>query len=342
MEQWRPKENFTHRTLRMAASNQQTQVWQRTVLSTSALARANLCFARKTVVGHDPDPFFDPVGLLSDRSNGSSWRALMFRVAAIGWVLFSALIAATAQGAGDPVQAPTPPAGLGVATPDGVIPKWTESAPADSKPGGAASTFAVVTRKGGIAAGLAHNHLIVAQGYSIKAESNPQSQLQPLSVRVAFDADSLLVDEPGLSAASSKRLVELGLTHAEFSEISDDDRKTVKEHMLAKDQLWAEMHPRIEAVASNFKLQETRLGNLTANYTADVTFQIRGQSVKKVMPLIVTQSDRGNGRGLITVEGLVSARFTEFGFKPYSGLLGAVRNQDEFHFYLRTQGIWIP
>ena len=229
---------------------------------------------------------------------------------------------------------------------------WIEVTPPQGLAmGSSQSTFAVVTRKAGLASALAHHHFIYAKGYSIKVESG-ESTRAPVSARVVFDAEALMVDDPAAIDPASSRLMEWGVDHAKFSELSDSDRKTIREGMLAEGQLWAQKFPRIEAVASDFKQRAGKVGSIETTHEAQFVFTIRGRSVTKTVPLrIVPMPGAGvpagaaveaSERGPFLIEGLTTARFTEFGFEPYSGFLGAVRNDDTFHFYLRTQGLWTP
>lgn len=277
-------------------------------------------------------------GLLAQASQGSASQSGASQAEGAG----------SASGALNPAQTPASAAPQGPAA--GTL-KWTESSAtgAGAAPGPTASTFAVITRKGGVASALAHNHFIYAKGYSMQVEPG-DGPTQPRSARVVFDVEGLVIDDPAVIEAAGRRLQELGIAHAQFSALSDSDRKNIREHMLAEGQLWAEKFPRIEVIATGFRSREAKIGALDANAEADFEFRIRGQSVKKVVPLMIksSASAKGSGQsqssasGHVTVEGLVAARFTEFGFKPYSGLLGAVRNEDEFHFYIRTEGLWTP
>ncbi len=38
--------------------------------------------------------------------------------------------------------------------------------------------------------------------------------------------------------------------------------------------------------------------------------------------------------GILTIEAIGAFNFTDFGIKPYSAFLGAVKNEDEFHVYV--------
>ena len=205
------------------------------------------------------------------------------------------------------------------------------------------SIFAVVTQKGGVASAFAHNHFIVARNYEINVQPG-SSVLEPAKVTLQFDAKNLEVDPFKIAEFAAPRLVNLGLSHAQFTDLSASDRKTIAENMLAEDQLNAAKYPVIEVEASNFRQKGGQIGTQESNYEADFVFKIRGSTVKKVVPLLISQrevQEGGSPVSLIQIEGLVSEKFQSFGFNAYSGLLGAVKNKDEFHFYLKTEGTWI-
>ena len=206
------------------------------------------------------------------------------------------------------------------------------------------SVFAVVTSKGGLASGLAHNHFVRASDYQLSVTPG-NSPMAPSEVRIRFSTTALVVDDPAVIAAAGARLKKLGLANAEFTKLADSDRESIRKNMLADDQLAGEKFPTIEVVATQFRQEAGKIGSEPSNYVADFVFTVRGKTVKRTIPLSILQSSTGAATGAnpqIIIEGLASARFEEFGFKAYSGLLGAVRNQDEFHFYFRSQGQWNP
>jgi hypothetical protein len=52
------------------------------------------------------------------------------------------------------------------------------------------------------------------------------------------------------------------------------------------------------------------------------------------VPAAVRYTSEGDA---LTIEGVGSARFTDFGIKPFSAFMGAVKNLDEFHLYLNLR-----
>lgn len=218
--------------------------------------------------------------------------------------------------------------------------QWTELGLETAGGSAVSSSFAVVTKKTGLASGLAHNHLILARDYQLKVVPAEGSQI-PSEVTLVIPVASLAVDDPKAIDAASKRLQEIGLNHAQFTQLSDEDRGTIRENMLDSGQLDSKAHPTLTIVAKNFREQKGKMGNLESNYVGDLSFTIRGKTVEKSVPLIIS----GLGQDAIhpiDIEGLVDARFEEFGIKPYSALLGAVGNDSQFHFYFRTRGAWQP
>lgn len=252
-----------------------------------------------------------------------------------------AMQAPMAHAASGPASTPSPSSS---ATSAPQPARWVEMTKASSENELPGSVFAVVISKGGVAASLAHNHFVRASEYQLVV-SPGSSPVTPQEVRLRFATKALVVDDPSVIAAAGARLKQLGIAHAEFTKLSDSDRASIGKNMLADDQLAADKFPVIEVVASDFRQQAGKIGNESSNTVADFVFNIRGKSVKKTIPLAVSQATAAGPAGPhspIIIEGLVSARFEEFGFKAYSGLLGAVRNNEEFHFYFRTQGQWNP
>ncbi len=205
----------------------------------------------------------------------------------------------------------------------------------------AESTFVVLTKKAGLASAFAHDHVVQAKSFDLTVFPPQEQQTGagalslPRQVLLTTKTKDLVVDDPVLGKQLFPRLKALGVTKEPFSELSRSDREGVAESMFSEEQLWAEKFPDISVSADGFVAQPGRLGSLESSHVASFTFRIRGKEVKKQMPLIITQSG-----GWVTVEGLTSAKFEEFGFEAYSAMLGAVRNQDTFHFYFSAKGKW--
>jgi hypothetical protein len=189
------------------------------------------------------------------------------------------------------------------------------------------SLFAVLTRKAGPAARLAHDHLIVARAPRVELGLDPSA---PESARLAvtIPVQSLDVDPPAERAARSARLRELGLLDAELPPVDEGDRGKVRVAMLDEGQLDGARFP---AVSAELVALERRGGGAAARvalgWDATVRLTVRGRTVEKRVPARWELVD-----GELRAEAVAEARFTEFGIEPYSAFLGAVRNADLFHF----------
>jgi hypothetical protein len=102
--------------------------------------------------------------------------------------------------------------------------------------------------------------------------------------------------------------------------------------MLGRSQLDAESFP---AVVVEVLGLERRGGDGGAGarvalaWDARVRVRLHGKTVERQVPV---RWEVANGE--LTAEGLGEFRFTEFGIRPYSAVLGAIRNADLFHLYL--------
>ena len=98
------------------------------------------------------------------------------------------------------------------------------------------STFAVLTRKAGVAAGFAHDHLITAPKAAVKLSFDPAD---PAATRATLDVEvaSLEIDPPGPRSRLKARLHELGIGPVDLPSIPASDRKKVREAALGKSQL---------------------------------------------------------------------------------------------------------
>lgn len=190
------------------------------------------------------------------------------------------------------------------------------------------SVFAVVTHKGGFAAGLAHNHLVTASGYEVRLSCAPDAP-EMASFAIELDAEGLVVDDPALQQAWYPRLELAGLLDEPFEEVSDKDRGKIRESMLGKKQLDAESHPKIRASLTGLTPEEGEAGGLQTSWRGELSFEVLGQTVVKPVAAAVAWND-----GRLEVEAVAAFAFSDFGIKPFSAVLGAVKNRDEFHVYV--------
>lgn len=189
------------------------------------------------------------------------------------------------------------------------------------------SLFAVVTRKAGPAARLAHDHLIVARAPRVELAFDPSSP-ETARLAVTVPVQSLDVDPPAERKARSPRLAELGLLDAGLPPVDEGDRAKVRAAMLGDDQLDGARFPTVTAELVGLARRGGGEGARVAlGWDATVRLTVHGKTVEKTVPARWELSD-----GELHAEAVAEARFTEFGIEPYSAFLGAVRNADLFHF----------
>lgn len=192
-----------------------------------------------------------------------------------------------------------------------------------------ASDFVVVTHKGGLASGLAHDHVIAAGAYDAALDFDPAAQTST-RFTLELSVEDLVVDDPNIQERAYPRLEQLGVLDSPLSAVSDKDRGKIRKSMLGKSQLDATSFPKIRVTAVG--VEEVRNDDDAGEFTHEVrvTLEVRGRSVERAARARYTVLDGG-----IEAEALAEFRFTDFEIKPYSAMLGAVRNKDRFHLYMR-------
>lgn len=186
------------------------------------------------------------------------------------------------------------------------------------------SLLAIVTRRAGPAARLAHDHLVHAAPRHGELRIDPGD---PATARFALtvSARDLVADDDDTQRRWEGRLEELGILDGPFQSIGERDRARVRSEMLAEGQLHAAEHPRI--VVETGAIRPVDDGAFP--WEVDVRMEVRG--VTHTVPARARIESDGNR---IRVEAHGAARFTDFEIEPYSAFLGAVRNQDRFFLYV--------
>lgn len=188
--------------------------------------------------------------------------------------------------------------------------------------------FAVLTFKDGIAAKLAHNHLVHATSFTGRVEYDETGATAPKFL-LDVPVSSLAVDDPETQKKWASVFQALGLLGAPQGELSASDREKIKANMLDEGQLDLKKFPMVQAQVTRLAKGETKVGNRVFTDLADVSVTVKGKTVKKQVPAIVKASG-----STIEVEALGSYQFSEFGIKPYSAMLGAVKNKNNFNVYV--------
>ena len=192
--------------------------------------------------------------------------------------------------------------GVGLALVLGSAVAWSATSRID--PG---QTHLVVrTYKDGVGSALAHDHVVEATEISGTIEYDP-ARPEASSVVIEARTGSLRVDDP----PTRRRF---GLA----GEPSESDRADIAKAMRAPDQLDVARYPMIRFASTRVVPQGEGRLQITGKLT------IRGATREVTFPATVTL-ERDVLRARATLRFLQSS----FGYRPYSALLGAIRNKDE-------------
>lgn len=192
------------------------------------------------------------------------------------------------------------------------------------------SVFAVLTHKAGLAAGLAHDHLIVAPEPKV---SILFQEAQPEATRVLFSTsvESLEVDSPEARAKWSPRLRERGRLKDSLPPVPESDRRKVRAAMLGESQLDGTHYPEIRAEVLRLERTPDPLPPGRTPFELVLRVTIHGRTVERREAVEWSYAE-----GVLRAEVLAELHFREFGIEPYSTMLGAIRNDDRFDLFVRV------
>ena len=163
------------------------------------------------------------------------------------------------------------------------------------------------------AAGLSHDHVIAATGWS--GSVTWPADLSGCAVSVSVPTSGLRADADAMRARVGYE-----------SRLSEDQRKEITGHFLAADQLDAARFPTLTFEATGCESAKDRV-----RVTGALT--IHGVAKTIMVPLKVSVTDT-----TFAAAGTFTARATDFGFSPFTALLGALKNKDEMTFTLDVKG----
>jgi polyisoprenoid-binding protein YceI len=183
------------------------------------------------------------------------------------------------------------------------------------EPGGAAtftidpgqSALVVQIFKDGVAARLAHDHVVQARTFSGTIAYDPQNP-DASAIQVKVEVESLQADDP-----ATRR--KLGL---EGGEPSAKDRADIEATMKSDDQLAAARFPSITFASTSIVKQPDGRFLVTGRLT------IRGIAHEVKFPAQVSMEG-----GLLRGRAQLAFKQSSFGYQPYRAALGAIKNKDE-------------
>ena len=108
------------------------------------------------------------------------------------------------------------------------------------------------------------------------------------------------------------------------TELSDSQRATVKKNLLAKDQLDGDRYPDIT-------FRSTSCSATTGSVKVTGSLSMHGVS-KTVSTTMKVSLDQG-----FAADGTFKAKGSDFGFEPYTAMLGALKNLDQMVFTVKLR-----
>jgi len=159
--------------------------------------------------------------------------------------------------------------------------------------------------KDGAAAAFAHDHTVHATEFSGEVTADAAAPEQS-KVAVTVQTKSLVNDDPQVRK-------QFGLDPT----VPEKDRKAVEESMKGDSQLDVEKFPTISFASSSVEKNGDKL-TLVGDFT------LHGVTKRIKMPITVKIAD-----STLTGDGKIRFLQSDYGIKPYSAFLGAVKNKDE-------------
>jgi polyisoprenoid-binding protein YceI len=180
--------------------------------------------------------------------------------------------------------------------------------------GGTALHVRVYKDPSTVAAGLSHDHAIASTQHSGTVSYDPANP--------AACAISVTVPVAGLDPDPDALRQKVGLPGV----IEASARAEIKEHMLDAEQLNAKAFPTITFVSTSCAASGDQV-------KVSGTLTIRG----KAQPVSLNMKVKADAAGF-SASGSLPIKATQFGFQPFSALLGALKNKDEMTLVVNLAG----
>lgn len=181
---------------------------------------------------------------------------------------------------------------------------------------GKQSELLAFTEPAGLLKGVVHQHVLHAQKVAGKIVFD-QEAMKNSWVMVSFPVSALTVDEP-----------ELRQRFKLAKPVSEKDRKKVDAEMRAEKQLNQARYPQMT-------FESTRVAQLGQG-KLDVTGKLTIRGVTRVVTVPISYEVKANTfRG----EGELTVNHTDFGFQPYSAVLGTIQNADPIRLKFKLVGV---
>ena len=165
-----------------------------------------------------------------------------------------------------------------------------------------------------LAAGLSHDHVIVAKGWTGTVVWTPDD-LSACSIDIRVPVNSLQND-----ASEWRTRVGYDTT------LSESQRAEVRDHMIGSSQLDAARYPEIT-------FRSTGCARDGDRYAVTGTLSVHGKSQTVTIKMKIS----GDG-ARFSASGTLKFKQSSFGFQPFSAMAGALKNRDEVKLVIEVSG----
>lgn len=161
---------------------------------------------------------------------------------------------------------------------------------------------------------LGHDHVVVADEFTSTVAVDPGDPGE-LRFSLDFPVRQLIVDDP-----EHRRRVGFE------DDISDKDRRTTRQNMLAEDQLDAD-----ECGTIGFRVDGARPGDQNDQWIMNARLKVRHEPCTFDFPVTVQFDPQ------LAVSGRVELTHQQLGMTPYSGPMGTIKNAQELTFVVDVE-----
>ena len=172
--------------------------------------------------------------------------------------------------------------------------------------------------------GFAHNHAIMAKNWTSSIVWDPEDATA-CKISISLPVKDMVVDSDHAREQAAIREPNEEIKKGFLKGISESDRKKVRKNMLSKGQLNADTYSTI-----TFESTSCTDSNISGSFT------MRGKSNDISMPIRLKQAPN-NDAWTLSIKGSFPVKATQYGFKPYSDLGGAVANQDKMIVHVKIR-----
>lgn len=170
----------------------------------------------------------------------------------------------------------------------------------------------------------AHNHAIRAKNFTGSLRWDAEDPTA-CNIAVSFNVSDLEVDSDYSRNLAASKEPDAKIKKGFEKTISKSDRKAVRDNMLSEGQLNSSQFQKI-----SFQSTACTADSVTGDFT------VRGVTKSITMPAKIKTAESGAWKFLI--KGAFPIKSTDYGFKPYKGLGGAVANKADMRINVYIRG----